>query len=220
LQSLALRRNKKSQPSTRSSSLSNETQFLCVSRHGLGGKIVLLRFFSQHPDFNIPGYDGDFNPKIQEKEVVERVRDELGLFIPCFDSMFLRASLDNNEPMKNAKNFKIRCYAFVADDFTPSSEEEHTSQLKALVNFCSQLAEDVQKKKLAMNNNQGIVNKWERFSPICDLTIKGSGCFKKPYSFPSLDFVVTESSVVNFCKGLWFVGSGKNNERSWESGHL
>jgi hypothetical protein len=61
----------------------------------------------------------------------------------CFSPSNVQ-SLDSNILIKNTKNYPQRCYAFVAEKFHTSSEDQHIKQLEDIVNLCAQISEDAQ----------------------------------------------------------------------------
>ncbi|KAG7368741.1 hypothetical protein IV203_031484 [Nitzschia inconspicua] len=173
----------------------NNNVFFSVSRHGIGGKVVLLRVNEAEPRSQQPGYDFVLKQAFERNHIQQRFIDDAGVEIPCLDSMHIRKNLESNETLQNRNGYPQRCYVFLDDMFMPSSLQRHLDQLKTIVDIC---------QNICLNNDNGkILNSWNPWSIECDLSTTTTQSFNEPYIFPSVDTVATENSTVNLCRAIY-----------------
>ena len=121
-------------------------QFFVASRHGEGGKIVLLRVELNDPLSGTPGFDHYLLTALKDKQYEEKCQKH-GIEIPCL-SMFVRNSHNDDSPRKNSGNYSQRCYVFVDEEFVPMSRERHMEQLRLIINMCAEICETSQRKNI------------------------------------------------------------------------
>jgi len=176
-------------------------QYFVASRHGEGGKIVLLRVEVNDPLAGTPGFDYYLATALKEAEYEEQFQKH-GIEIPCL-SMFVRNSFRDDSPRKNAGNYSQRCYVFVDEEFVPSSRERHLAQLQLIINMCAGICESFQGKNMESSPKKVIMNRWMKFEEQCDLTEVNDFSFVEPYWFPPVDFVATTISTLYLCRSIY-----------------